>query len=414
MQRSLRNLQYYKFSAYGFLRNLRFFDSFLLLFLIEKGMSFSQIGVLYAVKEVALNLFEIPSGIIADGLGRKKSLATSFVAYMASFVVFYFSSNFWVFLVAFAIFGLAEAFRTGTHKGMIMDYLKLKGWSEHKTAYYGHTRSWSQIGLAVSALFAGAIVLFTGSYQSIFLYSVIPYLLNLLLLISYPKELDKTLKRQSETVKGKLVEAGSEFILVLKQPKVLKLITSSASHTAFQKSVKDYIQPAMVLAIATLPFFANIDEKQKSGLFIGIIYFAIYLLTSRSSKMAGLVKDFNRKNTARWSLLAGLTFGVICGLFFQMSFGWLSVLAFAVIFMVENFRKPIMTGLVADEVPTSILASVLSAQSQLRTVMSVVLSVSIGVIADWLGAGNALMIVSGAFVVLTMALRFIGGHLQQL
>jgi len=61
MQKTLRNLQYYKFSAYGFLKNLRFFDAFLMLYLLEKGMSYSEIGILYAVKEVVLNLFEIPS-----------------------------------------------------------------------------------------------------------------------------------------------------------------------------------------------------------------------------------------------------------------------------------------------------------------------------------------------------------------
>ncbi|MFA9389252.1 MAG: MFS transporter [Prolixibacteraceae bacterium] len=394
MQRHLRNLQYYKFSAYGFLRNLRFFDSFLLLFLLEKGMSYSQIGVLYAVKEVALNLFEIPSGIIADGLGRKKSLATSFVAFIASFIVFYFSSNFWLFLLAFAVFGLADAFRTGTHKGMMMDYLKLKGWSEHKTAYYGNTRSWSQIGLAVSALFAGTIVLFTGTYRSIFIYSVVPYLLNLVLLLTYPAVLDKSLQRKSNSASGKLLEAGREFVLILKRPQVLKLISSSAAHTAFQKSVKDYIQPAMVLAISTLPFFAGSDEKQKNGWYIGIIYFVIYLFTSRSSKLAGWVKEEKRRSVAKLTLLVGLGAGVLCGSLLVWNFAWFSVLAFALIFMVENFRKPIMTGLVADVVPTSILASVLSAQSQLRTVLSVFISIGIGVLADLFGVGIGLLMVS--------------------
>ena len=57
---------------YGFLKNLRFFDAFFILFLLEKGISFTQIGLLYAIREVITNLFELPSGILADTFGRKK------------------------------------------------------------------------------------------------------------------------------------------------------------------------------------------------------------------------------------------------------------------------------------------------------------------------------------------------------
>ena len=77
-----KNRQYYKFSFYGFLKNLRFFDAFFILFLIGKGLSFTQIGILYAVREIIINVFEIPSGIIADTFGRKKALVGSCVLYI--------------------------------------------------------------------------------------------------------------------------------------------------------------------------------------------------------------------------------------------------------------------------------------------------------------------------------------------
>ncbi|MDX2432086.1 MAG: MFS transporter, partial [Bacteroides sp.] len=71
----LKDRQYFKFCMYGFLKNLRFFDAFFILFLVETGVSFTQIGLLYAVREVVTNLFELPSGILADTFGRKKALA---------------------------------------------------------------------------------------------------------------------------------------------------------------------------------------------------------------------------------------------------------------------------------------------------------------------------------------------------
>ncbi len=116
-----KNRQYIQFCLYGFLKNLRFYDAFLLLFFLENGLSFSQIGVLYAAREIIINITEIPSGIIADVYGRKKSLVAAFGIYILSFIVFYFSTNFYFLLVAMLLTGAADAFRSGTHKGMIMD-----------------------------------------------------------------------------------------------------------------------------------------------------------------------------------------------------------------------------------------------------------------------------------------------------
>lgn len=401
MEAAVKNLQYYKFSAYGFLKNLRFFDAFLLLYLNEKGISYSEIGILYAVREIVINLFEIPSGIMADSWGRKRALAWSFLFYILSFCVYYFSSRFVFFLLAFAIYGVADAFRTGTHKGMIMDYLNQKNWANYKTEYYGHTRAWSQRGSAVSSLIAGLIVFYAGRFQTVFLYSVIPYLLNLLLLLTYPNSLNYS---SDSGVKNQHYHFKETFIVFFKmmgKPKVLSLISNSALHTAFQSAVKDYIQPVMIAAIATLPIWVNLNDKQRNGLFIGIIYFVIYILTSQSSKMAGQIAKSHLANTSKVTLFIGILSGIFCGLFFSWSLWWWSLVFFSLIYIIENLRKPILTGLVADEVSNNILASVLSAQSQLKTIFTVLIALLIGFLSDMLGVGMALALVStiiGVFV----------------
>ena len=133
-----------------------------MLFLLEKGLSYTEIGILYASREITINICELPSGIIADTYGRKTALAGALLLYIISFVVFYFSNIFWLFWIAFIFFGIGDAFRTGTHKGLIMSYLALNKWSEYKISYYGHTRSWSQRGAAVSSIMAGLIVFYSG------------------------------------------------------------------------------------------------------------------------------------------------------------------------------------------------------------------------------------------------------------
>ncbi len=89
-----RNIQIKKFSTYGFLKNLKFFEPYLVIYLLARGFSFFQIGLLYAIRETVMYVFEIPSGIIADYYGRKKELYMCFTFYIISFVAFFYGESF--------------------------------------------------------------------------------------------------------------------------------------------------------------------------------------------------------------------------------------------------------------------------------------------------------------------------------
>lgn len=405
MEALTRNRQYFKFCAYGFLKNLRFFDAFFILFLLEKGLPFTQIGILYAIREIVTNISEIPSGFIADTYGRKRVLIGSFITYIISFFVFYLSQGFWLFLLAFVLYGIGDAFRSGTHKSMIMDYLRMNHWEAQNINYYGHTRSWSQIGSAISSLIAGLIVFFSGTYQTIFLYSIIPYLFNLLLIISYPKELNRSFEQSHPHRRHGFRFTMASFLKTIRQPEVLTIINTSAIHTAYLKTVKDYIQPLMVNVALLIPIMVHLGAERKNGIIIGLIYFLIYLLTSRASQLSSKVAARNRKNISFITLLFGFIFGIVCGALYLYGFWIISLIAFVGIFIVENIRKPILTGFIADQVPNEILASVISAQSVLRTVITAILALVFGIVADNFGIGVSFLGVSLFLALVTVIIH---------
>ena len=398
MKANLQNKQYYKFCLYGFLKNLRFFEIFLLLFLIEKGISFTQIGILYAAREILINIFEIPSGFIADTYGRKNSLIASFVIYIITFITFYYAHDFWHFFLAFVLFGIGDAFRSGTHKGMIMDYLKLNKWENQKISYYGHTRSWSQRGSAISALAGGLIFLYGGQYQVIFLYSIVPYFVNLFIIASYPKELNRVVDKTTLSSKNNIQSTIKSFLDIIREPSVLKIINTSAIHTAYLKAIKDYIQPLMVNVALLIPLLSTFDQDRKSGLIIGIIYFVIYLLTASASKISSKIEDRSKSSIPNLTLLMGFIFGAICGISYYFEMWIISLVAFIAIFILENVRKPILTGYIADNVPNTILTSVLSAQSLLKTIMTASLALLLGIFADHFGIDVSFMILSSFLI----------------
>ena len=346
-QKMNRNLQYYKFSLYGFLKNLRFYEAFFILFLLSKGINYIQIGILYSIREITIALLEIPSGFLADSLGRKKTLITSFLIYILSFILFYFSEHYGILIAAMLFFAIADSFRTGVHKAMIFHYLKKQNLSGQKTNYYGHTRSWSQLGSALSSLIAGVLVFFTGNYKVIFAASVIPYILDMLLVASYPSYLDaETKKLKAASLKHRFKEVFDAFVLSLKSWTMFRSLTSVSIYTAYYKVIKDYIQPLIVTFALSLSVMPNTNNKQKAAAVLGVVYFFVYLATSYTSRSAGKFK--NRFKDYHFplniTLISGLVTGVLSGIFYKLELPLAAVLLFVFILIIafpssRNSRK---------------------------------------------------------------------------
>ncbi|NJO90751.1 MAG: hypothetical protein HC831_18655 [Chloroflexia bacterium] len=78
-----------------------------------------------------------------------------------------------------------------------------------------------------------------------------------------------------------------------------------------------------------------------------------------------------------------------------------SLLGFIAIILIENFRKPVLTGYIAESVPEEILASVISIQSLLQTVFTAIIAFVFGILADLFDIGTALIVTSLGLLILT-------------
>lgn len=403
-----KNTQYYKFCFYGFLKNLRFFEPFFILFLLEKGLSFTQIALLYSVREIIIYITEIPTGIIADALGRKRTMVSSFGFYIISFSLFYFSNSYGFLIIAIVFFAFGDSFRTGTHKAMIFEYLRIKSWQKFKVHYYGGTRSCSQVGSAISSLIAAALVFLTKNYDIVFLVSIVPVILDMLLIISYPKELDReTISLKYTDVLNKFKEIIKELVINLKQKEKILILFNVSSYSGYFKQTKDYLQYVIQSLAISIPLVAGISQKQQTAIFIGIAFFIIYLLTSRASKNSAKIKTLfpNSNKALNQMLFIGVIAGFIGGIFFHYSLYVLSVLFFLVIYLIENFRKPIGVSYVAENFNSNSLATTLSVESLTKTIFASIVALVLGFFADIFGVGIALSIVSGLFFMLGLVLR---------
>lgn len=392
-----KDLMYYKFCMYGFLKNLNFFEPFLLLFFLEKGFSYLQVGILYAVQSISTNILEIPTGIMADAMGRRRTMIFSMLSYLIAFVIFFISKSFFVFVLAVIFMAFGDAFRTGTHKAMIFEYLKINNWKDQKVHYYGNTRAWSQMGSAISALIAGAIVFYSGTYQYVFIASTIPYILDLFLLLSYPKELDGELKEfRPDKIISNFKNVMIEFFESIKNRNMLRAIVNSSSFSGYFDAVKDYLQPVLKLFALSFPLFVAFDSKSRSAIIIAIVYFILNFLTAFASQSSGRFAE-KFKNICipmNITLLAGLTVGICAGIFTGVGIQWVAILLFIIMYLVHNIRRPMGEAYITDAMKNDILATALSTESQVTTLITAILAPLIGFIADKFGVGVGVSAVS--------------------
>lgn len=375
-----------RFCLYGFLKNQKYYEPFLVLAFLEKGLSFFDIGLLIAFREIAINLFELPSGAAADLYGRRRSMIFSFVCYLAAFAVFATSSVLWTLYAAMFCFALGEAFRSGTHKAMIFDWLVLEGQPDEKTRVYGTTRSWSQLGSAVSVLIAAVIVILEGSYTHVFWYSMVPYSLGLINFFGYPAMLDG---RSGEAPSVRRL--GRHLVRALRQcwrrPPLRRLLIESTLQKGTYKAVKDYLQPLLHQAALVLPFLLDLEQAGRAAVLVGAVYFGLYLLSALSARQAHRLRDAaggsDRASRGTW----WISFAAYLTLAAAFAAGWHAVAIglFVLLAVLQNLWLPIYLGRVDEASESELGATVLSVDAQSRSVYVMLLAPVLGAAVDHFG-----------------------------
>jgi hypothetical protein len=284
-----------------------------------------------------------------------------------------------------------------------LEHLKINQISDLKVAYYGMTRSASQLGSALNAVIAAGVAFYTGSFRVMFLAACIPYVLDLINLASYPSELDGEIPGlRRDEILPRLQETFKGFLGIFKNGQVLRVLFNSASFAAIFKSAKDYLQPILVTLVLSSALFISFQDTQREALVIGIVYFCIYLLTSLASRQAynfsGWFKTLPQAINITF-LLGGALY-ILAGLMDYLELQVIAVVCFLIIFILNNLRRPINIGLISDQISSNIMASGLSAEAQLTTVISALVAPLLGLLADTLGVGLGLGVIGALMLVL--------------
>ncbi|HDZ22351.1 hypothetical protein LCGC14_0203990 [marine sediment metagenome] len=357
-----------RFCLYGFLKNQQYYDPFLWLALLAKGLSLTEVGLLMGFRAICVNVLEVPTGAAADVLGRRRSMVISMLAYIGSFAVFGSTQTLWALFAATGLFAVGEALRTGTHKAIIFDWLARQGRTDERTTVYGLTRSWSKLGSALSAVIAGVLVFGFENYDVVFWGCLIPYGLNVINLATYPAYLDGP--RRSGAGIGQILRTLLAAVSASWRRRPLRrLLVESMGFEGLFRTTKGYIQPVLQAAVVALPVATFLSGRRRTAILIAAAAVAVNLLSSLASRNAGaLTRRLGGERAAsRW--LWTVDFGCFALLAIGILLSWpiLMIVAFVLLAIAQNFWRPILISQCASQADPDQTATILSIESQAKS-----------------------------------------------
>ncbi|MEM9454881.1 MAG: MFS transporter [Myxococcota bacterium] len=376
----------WRFCLYGLLKNQRYFEAFLVLAFAERGLSFTQIGLLVALRELTTNVLEVPSGVMADLFGRRRTMVASFGAYVVAYVVLGLMRPLWATALGMLLIGVGDAFRSGTHKAMIFDWLAAQGREAERVAIYGRTRSWSQVGSAVAVPIAAAVVIGRGQYADVFWLSAIPAVLNLVNLATYPRVLEGP-RRADATVQesARALWAAVRALWHSGGGRGLRgLLLEAAAFSGFYRAFKDYLQPLVAGVALATPWLVGLDQAARSAVLVGVVYAGLFVLGSLASRHAHRLVERagGLPAGARWIRVAVLaTFGLMLG-GLATGLDTVGIAAFVLLGLLHNLFRPVLVARFDEHAPARLGATVLSVESQATSLGAVLSAPVLGIVVD--------------------------------
>ncbi|MEN8232756.1 MAG: MFS transporter [Thermodesulfobacteriota bacterium] len=138
------------------------------LFYTDNGLDDFDIYVLQAVYSLSVAVLEIPSGYMADVIGRKKTLAVGSLLGTLGYGIYSFSSGFYGFLCAEMILGLGGSFISGSDSAMLYESLAAMKKKEWYFRLEGRVTSLGHFAETIAALFGGFIAV-SISYRAVYI-----------------------------------------------------------------------------------------------------------------------------------------------------------------------------------------------------------------------------------------------------
>ena len=346
---------YYVFSFIG---SIQFYGPIFALFFQSFSLSQTQILSFLSIYAISTILFEIPTGIFSDYIGRKKTLLISSILLSLCFFIFAFGNNYWYFAVAYLIMGLSGAFSSGTDQSFLYDtLLNLKKENKFKKIL-GKSAFIENLAVIISMALGG--LLFSINHKFPYLLTAIIASLNIFIVLFFKEP--PRIKSNKSLLKHTLLS----FKIFHKNKKLLMLSLFSV----------------ITISAVVISFFLIQQYYKFIGIpiaLIGLVIVGSKIIESLSSKYAYVIE---KKLKFKISIILIALFIVLgYGLMSFYSFYWAFIFAY-LLNIALGFSGPVFSDYINKHISSDKRSTILSIKNQLRNIVFLLIPPLIGGVAD--------------------------------
>lgn len=144
--------------AFSVFKHAAFFSAVLVPFFTDwGGISLFQVQLLQSWFSIWVFILEVPTGALADRLGRKHSISIGSFIIGLAVLVYGSIPNFYIFLLAEFIFAVGYAFVSGADQALLYDTLKSRGEEDNSKSAMGKYDALYLVGMTVASALGGLI-----------------------------------------------------------------------------------------------------------------------------------------------------------------------------------------------------------------------------------------------------------------
>lgn len=340
------------------------------LFYNENGLNDFDIFLLQAIYSVSVAIMEIPSGYMADVVGRKKTLILGSIMGTLGYLIYSVTHDFTGFLVAEITLGIGGSFISGADSAMLFDSLVATKRQHKYLQFEGRITSLGNFAETIAAVCGGLIAAFL-SYRSVYISQAIIAALAVpasMLLLEPPRD-------------SLIARPGLQHILSVCKNTIL--INKKLSSAIFLSSITGITTLCMAWC-SQIYFVANgFTEVTITPLWVSLNLTVAIIAAFASYAMKVLGKKF--------SILL-----IVCYLPSTYIFlGWLPIIPAIIclyfFYAVRGYATPVLKDLINQNCGSSTRATVLSLRSLVIRFGFAIIGPSIGLISDSFSLSFALI-----------------------
>ncbi|MBC7542045.1 MAG: MFS transporter [Candidatus Sericytochromatia bacterium] len=367
--------------VFGFLDNFWLSRAVWMLFLLSRGFTLTQVALCEALLHLTVVALELPTGSLADRIGRKYTLAMSCLCTIVAGSLYLYAPTMAALALGFIIDGAAASFRSSSQEALFYDSCQAMGRTRDYPRLYGQFSAVLKASMLIAEASGGKLS--EWSFSSLYWIQMGMAALGMITILGV-SERNGGAKQQVHRMPRHQVMASIR--LIMGTPRLRFLFIYQAVFWSQVYLVVGYGQH----------LFAQLGVTRGA---IGLVY-----------AMASLAGIVSAHQAYRWerhlgekrALMISFTSAILATLGFALLPAPWCFLFFVLHYLATDFMEPVLSDYVNREIPSHSRAITLSFYSVVISLVTAILFPIVGMLAEHVYIGHVLACFALASAVLLL------------